>query len=300
MKLKIILIITIIFSFTHNAFSYLIINPEKQLEFADYLFSKGDYPMAINEYKRFIYFFPEDQKIESAIFKIGMAYFKTKKYEYSINHFREHINQFPDINLSLKSYFMISDSYQKLNDYSSATSVLSDIFSITDDPNINDKTNYKIGWLYLEMNMFENAKQSFIKISESNYRQYQIDKIFLELPKEGYLPKKNPVIAGSLSIVPGLGYIYCERYYDALTSFILNGILFFASYESFKNDSPALGIFAGLVGFGFYTGSIYGSISSAYKYNELQKNNFFKSLKNLQINLSYNEKKINALFTYKF
>jgi hypothetical protein len=99
-------------------------------------------------------------------------------------------------------------------------------------------------------------------------KKYSIEILINKLDGINSIKRKNPKIAGALSIIPGAGFLYCERYRDALVSFLLNSALIIASYKSFQNDNP---YFGGAIAFfetGFYTGNIYGSISSVHKYNK--------------------------------
>jgi hypothetical protein len=101
------------------------------------------------------------------------------------------------------------------------------------------------------------------------------------------IPRKNPQVAGFLSILPGGGYFYCERYQDALVAFLLNGALIVASWEAFDQGNPALGGIIAAVEFGFYAGNIYGGIASAHKYNNRKTHDFIESLKEMaQIDVS--------------
>jgi hypothetical protein len=70
-----------------------------------------------------------------------------------------------------------------------------------------------------------------------------------------------------LSIVPGGGQLYCNRYQDAMTAFLINAGLIWAAWEAFDNEQYALGSVISFVEFGFYAGNIYGAVSSAHKYN---------------------------------
>ena len=79
--------------------------------------------------------------------------------------------------------------------------------------------------------------------------------------------------------MPGAGHLYCERYRDALTAFIVNGLFAWAAYEAFDNESPALGSLISVVAFGFYSGSIFGSVSGAHKFNQNQTQHFIETLK---------------------
>ena len=110
-------------------------------------------------------------------------------------------------------------------------------------------------------------------------------------------------MAGALAILPGTGYLYCNRPRDALISFLINGGLIFAAYEAFDNDMVALGGVISFVEIGFYSGNIYGSISSAHKYNQDQDRRFVDRLKeNLRVNLSSRpeNKGLELSFQYRF
>ena len=53
-------------------------NITRQFEYAESLFKEGDFYRAITEYKRFIFFFPKEEKAEKCYFMIGKSYFKAK------------------------------------------------------------------------------------------------------------------------------------------------------------------------------------------------------------------------------
>jgi hypothetical protein len=85
------------------------------------------------------------------------------------------------------------------------------------------------------------------------------------------VPGKNPVLAGVFAVIPGGGFLYTGRFHDAAAAFIINTGLGLAAWKAFDQDNPALGGVITLVGSGFYSGSIYGSISAAHKNNHTQK-----------------------------
>lgn len=78
---------------------------------------------------------------------------------------------------------------------------------------------------------------------------------------------KKPWLGGVLGVVPGLGYVYAGEYANATRSLILNSLFIWGMVEAAERD--AWGIFA-VVTFGeitWYTGSIYGGVDSAHRYN---------------------------------
>jgi TolA-binding protein len=281
--------------------SSIIINPDKQFNFAEHYFSKKDYLMAVAEYNRFIYFFPEDQRVETVMYRIGMSYYLGEHFKNAIDSFNAVIDRYVDTDLSVKSYFMISEAHVKQYAFGLAVINLNNLITITHDEDLRDEAYYRIGWIYIETASWEEARRYFSKISTKNKNKYQLERLADELNKERSIPRKDPHLAGFLSIIPGAGYFYCERYQDALIAFLLNGGLIYAAYESFDYDNNALGGVIAFVEFGFYAGNIYGAVTSAHKYNRKQTGRFIETLKNnTKINLSADVKNKGICLAFEF
>ena len=281
--------------------SSIIINPDKQFNFAEHYFSKKDYLMAVAEYNRFIYFFPEDQRVETVMYRIGMSYYLGEHFKNAIDSFNAVIDRYVDTDLSVKSYFMISEAHVKQYAFGLAVINLNNLITITHDQDVRDEAYYRIGWIYIETASWEEARRYFSKISTKNKNKYQLERLADELNKERSIPRKDPHLAGFLSIIPGAGYFYCERYQDALIAFLLNGGLIYAAYESFDDDNNALGGVIAFVEFGFYAGNIYGAVTSAHKYNRKQTGRFIETLKNnTKINLSGDVKNKGVRLSFEF
>lgn len=100
------------------------------------------------------------------------------------------------------------------------------------------------------------------------------DRENLRLIKEANeFKKKKGWLASSLSIIPGLGYIYTKRPKSALTAFVMNSLLGYAVYSSIKHENYGVAALLGVFNLSFYIGNISGSGRSALKYNQrtLQK-----------------------------
>jgi tetratricopeptide (TPR) repeat protein len=284
-----------------NLKSSIIINPDKQFNFAEHYFSKKDYLMAVAEYNRFIYFFPEDQRVETVMYRIGMSYYLGGHFKNAIDSFNAVIDRYVDTDLSVKSYFMISEAHVKQYAFGLAVINLNNLITMTHDEEVKDEAYYRIGWIYIETASWEEARRYFSKISPKNKTKYRLERLTHELNKERSIHRKDPHLAGFLSIIPGAGYLYCERYQDALIAFLLNGGLIYAAYESFDDDNNALGGVIAFVEFGFYAGNIYGAVTSAHKYNRKQTGRFIETLKNnTKINLSADVKKKGICLAFEF
>jgi hypothetical protein len=149
------------------------------------------------------------------------------------------------------------------------------------------KAFYRAGWVLLETGQWEKARWYFQQITKDHQARYRVMDLNTALADATKIPQKSPALAGTLSVIPGGGYLYCNRPKDALMAFLLNGGLIWAAVEAFHNKSPALGTVISFVEAGFYAGNIYGGISSAHKYNERQKKKFIDGLReNTRISLS--------------
>jgi hypothetical protein len=78
---------------------------------------------------------------------------------------------------------------------------------------------------------------------------------------------KSPTVGGLLGIVPGLGYAYSGEWGNMFRSLFLNGLFGWAMFEC--ADREQWGLFAVTTFFEltWYTGSIYGGIDAAHRYN---------------------------------
>lgn len=283
------------------ALPLLKIDAEEQFNFAEHHFSNGEFEQAINEYHRFIYFFPEDGRVETAMYKIGMSYLSTKRFKAAIDSFQTLIDKYVETDLSVKSYWMISRCHMALNQPGFAVANLHNIIAIIDKVEVRDEAYYRIGWIYLETASWENARLYFKKISLENQSKYRLKMISEELEKEKQIARKNPRLAGFLSILPGAGQFYCERYQDALVAFFLNIGLIVAACESFDKEMYALGGVISFVELGFYAGNIHGAVSGAHKYNKVKETDFIEKLKqNTRINFLSDHKNESIIFSFQY
>ncbi len=56
-----------------HAGNQVVLDADQQYQYAEICFARGDYEAATGEYKRFVHFFPEDARVEKAMFAIAMC-----------------------------------------------------------------------------------------------------------------------------------------------------------------------------------------------------------------------------------
>ena len=89
---------------------------------------------------------------------------------------------------------------------------------------------------------------------------------------------KSPAIGGWLGMIPGLGYAYSGEYANAFRSLILNGIFIYGMIDTGENKE--WGAFGAITFFEltWFTGSIYGGIDSAHRYNQSRLNTCMETI----------------------
>jgi tetratricopeptide (TPR) repeat protein len=303
-----------------TASEYIILTPEKQYQLAQNLMEEKEYLAAANEFIRFIHLFPNHPNIPEAQYKIGIAYSNAGRTEEAIRHLKKLALGAEQNKFVNSAIFKLSELYAMTNKTGEAALLLNNLLIQTKDNNIKDKSCFILGWLMLQygdrirtgthqaIKPIEQARKYFSQISEEGKKKYSINTLINSLDSINSIKQKNPKVAGALSIIPGAGFLYCERYRDALVSFLLNSALIIASYQSFQNDNPYLGGAIAFFETGFYTGNIYGSISSAHKYNKKQQHKYIEQLKQqysqkfprLSFQTRENDMEMALMFKYEF
>lgn len=83
-------------------------------------------------------------------------------------------------------------------------------------------------------------------------------------------PRKNPKIGGWLGLFPGAGYWYSGETANGFRSLLLNSIFMYGMYSTAQDDQwGAFGVIT-FFEITWYTGSIYGGVDAAHRYNRQQ------------------------------
>jgi hypothetical protein len=98
---------------------------------------------------------------------------------------------------------------------------------------------------------------------------------------------KKASVARWLSLIPGVGYLYTGHKGSALTSFVINSLLGYATYTSFRSKNYGVGVLCGFLSLSFYIGNLNGAGRSAIRYNDRIISERVKNLKELNSILFY-------------
>lgn len=257
----------------------LVISPDMQFEYADTLFSQKDFRNAEVEFKRFVHFFSDDPRAGRAEFFIGMALFHQKMFYEAARQFNEMILKDPDIIAveTREAYFMQSRAFLEMNNPAYARAVLENFLLLIHDQDVRDRIYLDLARLHIQvsrqlgMDELAPAEAALDKISPDSVLAAEKIGLMERIRAARSVPDKNPVLAGLFAVIPGGGFLYTGRFHDAAAAFCLNTALGLGAWKAFDQGNPALGAAAAFAGAGFYSGSIYGSISAAHKHNHARK-----------------------------
>lgn len=263
----------------------LTIDGEQQLEYADTLFKNRQYLRAAEEYQRFAFFFNDHPKNPTARFRAGESFLLAREPLQAIQILQTLVSGTQRDTLSLETFFLLAECHLQLNAPTQAVVQLNNVIALSDDPAMDDRAHYRIGWIHIEMADWAGAEKAFGRMSTKGRRRHGLDRLSKALSGADTLPVKSPGLAGTLSIIPGGGQLYCQRYEDALIAFALNVGFIWAARDAFDNEQYGLGGLLSFVGLGFYLGNIYGAVNDAHKYNHQQTLQFVDRLREHQIRI---------------
>ena len=175
----------------------------------------------------------------------------------------------------------IALSFNKLENYNTALSYVNQGLDNKENSIIIiDKFLKFQGVLYAMENDWNLAKSSFLKMENINQSQ----KFLKIIESKDNINYKNPKTALFLSILPGMGYYYTGYKQTALSSFLVNGLLAYATTSNIKNKNIGMALLTGIFNLSFYISNIQGAFKSANKYN-LKQENLLKEKLNNNLNI---------------
>lgn len=242
--------------------------------FIDELINKGKYDLALLEIERELFLKKANTRlyIQKLICHRGLQDYENGIYDYETVY-----PNYAKNNNSIKQQAALL--YYCAGNLEEASTMSEEIISIGNSTNEMDKTYGLKGIIATQHNNYNEARKYFSLIKELPIRQSSIQLLQqLEISK-----KKNPSLAKVLSIIPGGGYLYTGHKGSALTSFLINTLLAYATYTSIKSENYGMAGVCGFMGLSFYIGNINGAGRSARRYNQSQKNKYIKKLEQIYI-----------------
>ncbi len=192
------------------------------LDLADSLLKFGNNNEAITEYKRFIYFNPEDHRISDAYYKIGLAYRRQKKWDDAFSALRKSLAMATDDSLRDERRISIGVILIVSQKYSPAEFDLLRVSSFSKNPYLRQKALFFLGVSHLYTFQWAKAQKAFHQYFSTSDKGEQVDSLLAEAR---HLKYKSPLLAKWLSIfLPGMGQIYAGNWRNGLNALAINAL----------------------------------------------------------------------------
>ena len=243
--------------------------PENIRKFADYLYAQGDYLRAAGEYQRYLFSQPTDLG-NDILRRIAESYRWGGQPDRAVQFLETLLQIQPNSNLAR---YELGATYFLTGHYDESIRFLKESQDLLQGGEYRWKSKILIGMNTLMQKQWESAVQHFDQLDLSGLPEtvghhVLIYKRYAEDGRD--LPSKNPLLAGFLStVLPGSGRVYVGRPNDALLTVFFLGVLGWAAYDGFSENSVSSrkGWTLGTLGGIFYLGNIYGSVVAAQTHN---------------------------------
>lgn len=240
-------------------------NNDKLIEFQDYLINRQFYNEALIEINRYI-----SSNKDNTPISVYVNYFRCLRslgnYERIETDFKTILSEFNQKQGIIK--LELAKSWIALNNYSKSLLILNEITeSKSENIDIIDEARILTSVVYSKKFELVKAKKSISLIDKKSKYFTNAETNLNKIEKAFEFKQKKPWIASSLSIIPGLGYLYAKHPMTAFSALLANSLISYAAYTSFQSGNTGIGILTSMVGLGFYFGNIKGAKNSVIRYN---------------------------------
>lgn len=232
--------------------------------FVHHLINCHHYDLALLEIERLSYFSPHFPDSLLYLQKL-LCYDALNREEEGIFDFS--VYQSERMKTDAAVLLQVAKMYYEVGNYRSAIDVLNRINTV--DKGILYRNTVFKGLSFLRLGEEAAAAEQFSIVSPRYSSDVDLYSLNIQAMDDlSHQRKKKPWLAGVLSLMPGAGYFYDSQPASALTSLLVNGLLFYATYTSIKRENYGMAAVMGTFTLTFYTGNILGAIKGAKRYNE--------------------------------
>lgn len=250
-------------------------NSDNVLPFINHLINKEEYQSALIEIERTFFF--NTYHMDSIIYanKLlcyrGLNDFEKGIFEYEVEY-PAHIKNVDAVNMQAALLYYLTSNNQ------SALNLLDKILIGKINTDIQKKAYILKAIINLKENKYQTAETMFRECPFGNIDKNLNERNLNILENIKNQKRKSPSLARFLSIIPGGGYLYTNHKGSALTAFVINSLLGYATYTSIKSKNYGAAGICGFLGLSFYIGNINGAGRSATRYNERKFNMYIRNL----------------------
>ncbi len=235
---------------------------ELPLSLGSHLAAQGNYDAAITEYKRFLFFHPDDARVGEVYYNIGIAYKAEGLWTEAVTALRT--ATYLAIDSETKSAYQLALAVTLIATQNYDLAQLELIKVVLRKPSVPlfRRALFLQGVAYIYQFRWEEARS----VLRDYTTDEKLDAIFDLAVK---MPQKSVKIARVLStILPGAGHIYAGDWRDGLNALLLNSALGFLTVDAVLDGHYTDAVlWAGVVFLRYYRGNTFRAKEAASQFN---------------------------------
>ena len=242
--------------------SFAAVGEELPLSLGSHLAKQGNYDAAITEYKRFLFFHPDDSRIGEVYYNIGLAYKAQGLWTEAVTALRT--ATYLAINCETKSAYQLVLAVTLIATKNYDLAQLELIKVVLRKPSVPllRRTLFMQGVAYIYQFRWEEARS----VLQDYTADERLDTLFEDALN---IPQKSIKVAKVLStIFPGAGHIYAGDWRDGFNAFLLNGALGFLTIDAVlaEHYTDAV-LWGGTIFLRYYRGNTFRAKEAVSQFN---------------------------------
>ena len=235
---------------------------ELPLSLGSHLAAQGNYDAAITEYKRFLFFHPDDSRVGEVYYNIGLAYKTQGLWTEAITALRT--ATYLAIDSETKSAYQLALAVTLIATKNYDLAQLELIKVVLRKPSVPlfRRVLFLQGVTYIYQFRWEEARNVLKDYTTDERLDARFDSAI-------NMPQKSVKIARVLStILPGAGHIYAGDWRDGLNALLLNGALGFLTVDAVLDGHYTdAALWAGIVFLRYYRGNTFRAKEAVSQFN---------------------------------
>ena len=206
--------------------NFAAISEEPPLSLGRYLAAQGNYDAAITEYKRFLFFHPDDARVGEVYYNIGLAYRAQGLWTEAITGLQTAMYLAGDSEAKSEYQLELAVTLIAAQDYDLARLESIKVMMRSPSTGLYRRSLFLQGVACIYQFKWEEAREVL--------QAYTTDEGLRVLFEDALnMPRKSVGVAKVLSqILPGMGQIYVGNWRDGLNALVLNGALGFLTVDA--------------------------------------------------------------------
>ena len=236
---------------------------EHPLSLGKHLFAQGNYDAAITEYKRFLFFHPDDARVSEVYHNIGLAYRAQGLWTEAVTSLRAATHLATDAEAKSEYQLELALTLIAAQDYDLARLELIKAMMRTSSAQLYRRALFLQAVAYIYQFRWEDARESL--------RNYTTDErlgALLDVATD--IPLKSDRLAKVLSaIFPGAGQVYVGDWRDGINALLLNGALGFLTVDAVLDGHYVdAALWGGFIFWRYYRGNTFRAGQAAERFNQ--------------------------------